>query len=63
MAEALRHIGVALLPIMPATAEKILAQFGITVDWKNFDWQSAIKWGGLGSGNKITKCSALFPRL
>jgi len=63
LAESMRHIGVALLPIMPATAEKILGQFGIKVDWKNFDWAGATKWGGLELGTKIKKSEALFPRL
>ncbi|MFA7653633.1 MAG: methionine--tRNA ligase [Candidatus Magasanikbacteria bacterium] len=63
LAEALRHIGVALLPIMPTTAEKILSQFGIKVDWKKFDWEGATKWGGLKPGTKIKKSEALFPRL
>ncbi|OGH83669.1 MAG: methionine--tRNA ligase [Candidatus Magasanikbacteria bacterium RIFOXYA2_FULL_44_8] len=61
--EALRHIGVALLPIMPQTAEKILGQFGIKVDWQNFDWEKAKKWGTIEVGTKIIKTEALFPRI
>ena len=63
LAETMRHIGVALLPVMPTTAEKILGQFGIAVDWNKFDWKKMTKWGLLKSGTKITKSAALFPRL
>ena len=61
--ESLRHIGVALLPLMPVTAEKILAQFGQKIDWQNFDWENETKWGKIQSGTKITKAEALFPRI
>ncbi len=63
LAEALRHIGVALLPIMPDTAQKILAQFGIKIDYNNFDWENEIIWGKLTTGTKVNKCAALFPRM
>ncbi len=61
LAETLRHIGLALLPIIPQSAEKILASFSMpqnserTVD--------ATKWGGLPSGVAIIKGEILFPRL
>jgi len=55
LAEGLRHIAVALLPIIPETAEKILKQLGtsnITRDW-----------GKLKDGDIICKGEILFPRL
>jgi len=62
LAEALRNIGLALLPIIPHTAEKILKQFG----YKNFDklnLEDEKEWGKLKSGIKVVKSEALFPRL
>ena len=48
---------------LPETAEKILAQFGIKVDYNNFDWEKEKKWGTIEAGTKIIKTEALFPRI
>ncbi|KKT03238.1 MAG: Methionine-tRNA ligase, partial [Candidatus Magasanikbacteria bacterium GW2011_GWD2_43_18] len=62
LAEGLRHIGLALLPIIPASAEKILSQLGIDVSTlETLEIES--EWGGLLPGTKITKGDMLFPRL
>ena len=58
--EGLRHIAIALLPIIPHTAEKILTQLGQDVPTAYGD---LIKWGGLKPGTKINKGEILFPRL
>ena len=55
LAEGLRHIAVALLPIIPETAEKILKQLG-TED-------TSRDWGKLEEGGIIKKGVILFPRL
>jgi len=55
LAEGLRHIAVALLPIIPGTAENILKQLG-TEDLSH-------DWGKLKEGGIITKGQILFPRL
>jgi methionyl-tRNA synthetase len=60
--EALRHIALALLPIIPVTSEKILSQLGIqAADLKELSKEQ--KWGGLKAGSKVAKGDILFPRL
>ena len=61
IAEALRQIGLALLPIVPNTAEKTLAQLSIDVVAARLPEGS--KWGGLEPGTKVSKNEILFPRL
>lgn len=60
LAEGLRHMAIALLPIIPHTAEKILTQLGQEIPTVYGD---LIKWGGLKPGTKINKGEILFPRL
>ena len=55
LAEGLRHIAVALLPIIPESAEKILEQLG-TSDLSH-------DWGKLPESGIIKKGEILFPRL
>ncbi len=55
LAESLRHIAVALLPIIPESAEKILDQLG-TKDLSH-------DWGRMNEGSKIEKKEILFTRL
>ncbi len=61
LAEALRHIGTALLPVIPDAAGKILAQ--ISVDPASVTLPDAQAWGGLEPGNPVKKGEILFPRL
>lgn len=61
-AEQLRHIALALLPIIPNSAEKILTQLGINVNELK-DLETEKQWGRLKSGTKINKGEILFPRL
>ncbi|MCX6780346.1 MAG: class I tRNA ligase family protein, partial [Candidatus Magasanikbacteria bacterium] len=60
LAESLRHIAIALLPIIPKTAEKILTQLGQEIPAVYGD---LTKWGELKPGTKINKGEILFPRL
>jgi len=62
LAESLRMIAVALLPIIPAAAEKILNQLGIDLQSLE-DLEVEKQWGRLQSGTKVNKGEALFPRL
>ncbi|MFH0815013.1 MAG: methionine--tRNA ligase [Candidatus Falkowbacteria bacterium] len=55
LAETLRHLAVASLPIIPESAEKILQQLN-TEDKTH-------SWGKLSKGNVIKKSEILFPRL
>lgn len=60
--ECLRHIGLALLPIIPSSAEKILASLGQNVsDLSTLEKERA--WGGLQKGDILKKGEILFPRL
>ncbi|MEK7623998.1 MAG: methionine--tRNA ligase [Patescibacteria group bacterium] len=62
LAEALRHIGIALLPIIPTSAEKILVSLGIdSTQLSTLEEEQT--WGGLKKGAIINKGSILFPRL
>lgn len=62
LAETLRHLALMLLPILPAAAEKMLAQMNISVDSLHTLDQEK-KWGGLKKGGTIAKAEPLFPRL
>jgi len=59
LAEGLRQIGLALLPIIPQTGEKILTALGIDIKDKTLEDLEAEKI----IGNKIIKPEILFPRL
>jgi methionyl-tRNA synthetase len=56
LAEGLRHIAIALLPIIPATAEKILDQL-------NTEERTSLDWGKLEKDGIIKKEGILFERL
>ncbi len=62
LAETLRHIGLALLPILPHTGHTILQRLGIdsnTLEHITTEQQ----WGRLQEGTITTKGEPLFPRL
>ncbi|MBI4138859.1 methionine--tRNA ligase [Candidatus Uhrbacteria bacterium] len=61
LAEALRHVGIALLPLVPATAEQILRQ--LSVDPGSVRIPEATAWGMLPAGHRVVKGDILFPRL
>ncbi len=59
--ETLRHIGLALLPIIPEAAEKILTQLGIDAG-AVAPLSEISSWGGMKEGTVITKQDILFAR-
>ena len=60
--EALRMIAVLISPFMPDTAEKIMAQLGMTdVALQNYD--SIRRWGGIPRGIPLKRADSLFPRV
>jgi len=60
--EALRITSVLISPFMPDCSKELMNRLGIEdVDSQNFD--SIRKWGGLSSGNTLTRGDALFPRV
>ena len=62
LAESLRMIAVALVPVIPEAAGKILAQLGIDIE-KLETLEVESQWGKLVVGSKVAKEDALFPRL
>lgn len=64
LAEALRHIAVMIWPVMPDTAEKILAQLGLDPGAELAKPLNDLQqWVELTVGNQIKKGEQLFPRL
>jgi methionyl-tRNA synthetase len=61
--ESLRLIAVCLYPFMPATAERIRAQLNIEGPLSGIDLHTEALWGKSRPGTKITKGTALFPRI
>lgn len=62
LAEGMRHIALALLPIIPASAEKILKSLGVKTN-RLSDLSVEKKWARLKENAKIKKSDILFPRL
>jgi len=62
LAESLRHIALALLPIIPASAEKMLTSLGVDIASLG-TLEEESQWGKLQPGTKVVKGEALFPRL
>lgn len=62
LAETLRHIGLALLPVVPSAAEKLLFHLGVNPN-KLGTLEKEARWGGLKKGSIIKKGESLFPRL
>lgn len=60
--EALRHIAVSLLPIVPEAAEEILDRLGMDVNDLE-DLKIEQEWGRLDEGIEITSGEALFERI
>lgn len=62
--EIVRIIGVLLLPIIPNTAEKLLAQYGSAGKAQyEKDLDQALTWGQLPQDIQLTKGEPLFPRI
>ena len=59
LAETCRVLAVMLWPFVPATAEKIYAQLGLS---GSPDKMNEAAWGGLKAGHTIGQPAALFPR-
>jgi methionyl-tRNA synthetase len=60
--ESLRIIAVLVCPFMPDCAEKMLHRLGIE-DTESQTFGTITQWGGLNSGNTVTRGEALFPRI
>ncbi len=60
LSETLRHVGMALLPVIPASAEKLLA--GLSIDPGAVMFERDRVWGGLTKDTPVVKGDILFPR-
>jgi methionyl-tRNA synthetase len=58
--EIIRHIGLLLVPLLPASAEKILDYLGISGD---LEYLKVKEWGGLEAGDLLKKAEPLFGRV
>ncbi|MDY0307741.1 MAG: methionine--tRNA ligase, partial [Desulfovibrionaceae bacterium] len=62
--ENMRKIAVHLWPVMPASAERMLAQLGMTFDKEKVYLPKELDaWGILDSGSQVAESSNLFPRV
>jgi len=61
--EALRFITAFLYPFMPASAEKMAEQIGISESVKNWKVDEFKNWGGIKPGTKLVRGKMLFPRI
>ncbi|MEY4723436.1 MAG: hypothetical protein RLZZ324_949 [Candidatus Parcubacteria bacterium] len=61
LAEALRHVGIAMLAYCPASAEKLLAQLSVAP--ADVVLPRDQEWGMLEPGKAVVKGAILFPRL
>jgi methionyl-tRNA synthetase len=63
LAESCRLISIAVTPFIPATAEKIQTQLGLSAIPHGRDpLNDASHWGGLPAGTQLGELFALFPR-
>jgi methionyl-tRNA synthetase len=61
--EGLRWVAVLLLPVMPASAPKMLAQLGLPPAAGEGQTLPQLSWGQLPGGTRLPKGESLFPRL
>ncbi|HSE58438.1 MAG TPA: methionine--tRNA ligase, partial [Nitrospiraceae bacterium] len=65
-ADTLRLLSLHIYPFMPKTAEEMVRQLGLNIDFlKPFEKNTAsdFRWGWFPSGTKIQKGNPLFPRI
>lgn len=61
--ETIRLASIAIMPVMPATAEKIWAKINIPYKTESLDMEKEMKYGFNWEGVKVSKGEALFPRI
>ncbi len=61
--ESLRWVALMLLPVMPASAPKMLAQLGLDPDTWRDGRLPLLSWGQVPAGIRLNKGENLFPRL
>lgn len=62
LVEALRLTAHYCVPFLPATAEAVAAQLGVTLETGG-KWAETVRWGGYPAGTAVQPGSILFPKL
>jgi methionyl-tRNA synthetase len=62
LTETLRLVAHACLPFLPATAEGIARQLGLTLDTDG-NWAEVSSWGRYPAGTRVQPGEVLFPKL
>ena len=63
MAETLRCLSLATYSFMPASAQTISHQLGLSTDFNSPTLAHHVEWGNLAPGTAIDKGTSLFPRI
>ena len=63
LVDSLYKISLLISPFMPDTAEKMVEQLGLKVDFGTLKLKDIEKWGSYPIGNKLNEAVPLFPRI
>jgi methionine--tRNA ligase len=63
LVDSLYKISLLISPFMPDTAEKMVEQLGLKVDFGTLKLKDIEKWGSYPVGNKLNEAIPLFPRI
>ncbi len=63
LVDSLYKISLLISPFMPDTAEKMVEQLGLKVDFGTLKLKDIEKWGSYPVGNKLNEAVPLFPRI
>ena len=63
LVDSLYKISMLIYPFMPDTAEKIVRQLGLNIDFNTLKLEDIRKWGSYPAGNKLGEAVPLFPRI
>ena len=63
LVDSLYKISLLISPFMPDTAEKMVKQLGLKVDFGTLKLKDIEKWGSYPVGNKLNEAVPLFPRI
>ena len=63
LVDSLYKISLLISPFMPDTAEKMVEQLGLKVDFGTLKLKDIEKWGSYPVGNKLNEAVPIFPRI
>jgi len=61
--EAIRVCATLIAPVMPFTADELLARVGVPRGERPWRWDDALAWGAIPAGARLPKPEPLFPRI